>query len=222
MGVFEQYGLGVTDSGGGTESPPESAPGAPPPSGGAPRKGWPGYDGRWDWEEGKPVPGHPGWHYNAYGGGEPDSTPGQGGAPGAPAGTSATAGADAARSALLGDYAKYHQGSPLPRGEYEAFLRYFIQKEGLNPRPDSLDRIVDAFKAVGVNAKRADHGGKPSDDKLDFGDGSGIDLISGVDGPNPGWWYGWYGAGQGGGGTGTESTDPNSPYFHDFTAQGPS
>src|SRR6185295_11838197 len=41
-------------------------------------------------------------------------------------------------------------------------------------------------------------------------------------GPNPGWWYGWYGAGQGGGGTGTESTDPNSPYFHDFTAQGPS
>lgn len=67
-------------------------------------------------------------------------------------------------------------------------------QQGLAPVSASLDPIIAALNGQGYNVKRATHAGNlPSDDKITFGDGTGIDMITGVGDPNAGWGYQPYG-----------------------------
>ncbi len=78
--------------------------------------------------------------------------------------------------------------------------RAYVQKRQseLPPSSASLKLIAQELKSAGFNVEVPTHaGGLPSDDKLTV-NGQTIDFITGVDGPNPGWWMGDVGSGGGG------------------------
>ena len=62
---------------------------------------------------------------------------------------------------------------------------------GLPPTGASLDPILAALRAQGINATRATHGSSrnpvASNDAIVMPDGTYVDLIKGWDGPNPKW-----------------------------------
>lgn len=69
---------------------------------------------------------------------------------------------------------------------------------GQAPTSASLDVAIKALNDAGIQASRARHGvngSLASDDKIDFGNGAGIDLISNVGGPNAAFIRNIYGPG---------------------------
>lgn len=193
------------ETGGGSPDSGSNAAGGTGGSGTRNPKGPSGVDGNPNWQAGAPVPGHPGYHYNDYGGWEADSAAG---GSNTGAGSSATDTANKQREDLLGDYSKYNQGSPLPKSEVQNFLKYIVGKESLAPRSDSFDRIIDALHAVGVKADKYLYGSTPSNNEISI-DGEKYKLISGESGGSPSWYWG--------GNDSAGGTDANGAYFRDFT-----
>jgi len=79
--------------------------------------------------------------------------------------------------------------APQPGVDPYAIIRQTMA--GLPPTGASLDPILAALRAQGINATRATHGSsrnpQASNDAIVMPDGTYVDLIKGWDGPNPKW-----------------------------------
>lgn len=86
------------------------------------------------------------------------------------------------------------------------YIQSWQQGWNLPPTSSSIDVMLQSLRTEGWDAKRADHNGQPSDDKIDLGNGWSVDLIQNVGQPNAAWSYQLYptdgsgGSGNGGGG----------------------
>lgn len=99
------------------------------------------------------------------------------------------------------------------RGEdVGSYIQKWQKNWNLPPTAASLDSLIASLRAEGwVNAKRADHNGQPSNDKIDLGNGQGADVIFSEGMPNAAWAWQPYSTGGSGGGGGTG--DPSSELF---------
>lgn len=102
------------------------------------------------------------------------------------------------------------------RGEDPAqYIQAWQRQFGFAPTAASLDHLVNSLRAEGwVNAKRADHNGSPSNDKIDLGNGQSADVISSEGASNAAWSWQPYATDSHGGGGGDLSGFgvPATPY----------
>lgn len=84
----------------------------------------------------------------------------------------------------------------------EQYIRDWQAQFGYAPTVASLDTLVSHLRNEGYDVKRADHNGQPSNDKLDIGNGRGLDVIASEGASNAAWALQPYGSGSGAAGGG--------------------
>lgn len=109
-----------------------------------------------------------------------------------------------------GTFGAASRGTPV-----DQYVQAWQSNWNLPPAATSLDSLVNSLHAEGwVNAKRADHNGQPSNDKIDFGNGQGADVIFSEGTPDARWVWQPYATGASGGASGGGGTgDPSSELF---------
>ncbi len=106
------------------------------------------------------------------------------------------------------------------QGDWQGYIRK--RQSELPASAASLKLIAQELKDQGYNVNVPTHaGGLSSDDKLTV-NGQTVDFITGVDGPNPGWWFGEQGRSNGAGAV-THVTPYDAPNINStFTPPDPS
>lgn len=82
----------------------------------------------------------------------------------------------------------------------EQYIRAWQAQFGVAPDQAGFDTLISHLRNEGYDVKRADHNGEPSKDKLDIGNGNGLDLIGSEGTANASWAYQPYSNNGGGGG----------------------